>query len=197
MKKFPVLCLAVVLIISLFNIQAVKGQKVVSGDLSFLKDQKSINVVFDYAGLKIEKETESEFLVREASEKETKEAGSGEKFKQDWEKDKAEKFIPAFKKVLGEQLGIQVDDPNAKYTLIVYEINLTNKGWGNKFSGGNPAAMDISFKFVETANQSAALCVMNAEKVRYMATMGTLSQKIQGCLEYAARQIVRPIKKNL
>jgi hypothetical protein len=197
MKKFPVLCLAVVLIISLFNIQAVKGQKVVSGDLTFLKGQKSINVVFDYTGLKIEKETEAEFLAREASEKNTKEAGSGDKFKQDWEKDKTEKFTSAFKKVLGEELGIQVDDPNAKYTLIVYEINLTNKGWGNKFSGGNPASMDVSFKFVETANQSNALCVMSAEKVRYMATMGTLSQKIQGCLEYAARQIVRPVKKNL
>ncbi len=197
MKKFPVLCLAVVLIISLFNIQAVKGQKVVSGDLSFLKGQKSINVVFDYAGFKIEKETEAEFLAREASEKNTKEAGSGDKFKQDWEKDKIEKFIPAFNKVLGEELGIQVDDANAKYTLIVYEINLTNKGWGNKFSGGNPASMDVSFKFVETANQATELCVMSAEKVRYMATMGTVSQKIQGCLEYAARQIVRPIKKNL
>jgi hypothetical protein len=197
MKKIPVLCLAVAFFCCLFNVQTVRGQKVVAGDMAFLKGQKSINVIFDFTGLKIEKETEAEFLTREIAERNKKEAGSGDKFKEDWEKDKTDRLATAFIKVLGEETGIKVDDPNAKYTLIVYDIDLTNKGWGNKFSGGNPASMDVDFKFVETAYKDGIQCQLRSEKVRYMATMGTLSQKIQGCLEFAARQVAKTMKKSL
>ena len=197
MKRIPVLCLVAVFAISIFNIQSVKAQKIVSGDLSFLKGQKSINVVFDYSGMKIEKETEIQYVARDSEERNKKEPGSGEKFKTDWESDKADKFPGAFKKVLGEELGIPVDDANAKYTLVVYNIDLTNKGWGNKFSGGNPASMNVDFKFVETTYQESNYCQIHSENVKYMATFGTISQKIQGCLEYAARQIARPLKKGL
>jgi len=184
-------------LLCMFNTQTVKAQKVTSGDLTFLKGQKSINVVFNYSGLKIEKETDAEFVAREVAERNAKEPGTGDKFKTDWEKDKTERVVAAFKKVLGEEIGIRVDDPDAKYTLIVYNIDLTNKGWGNKISGGNPASMNVDFRFVETTYQAGTLCIIQSEKVRYMAFTGTLSQKIQGCLEYAAKQISRPIKKNL
>ncbi len=197
MKKVSIFSLAMLFILSFVSVKPVSGQKIVSGDLSFLKGQKSINVVFDYTGFKIEKETESEFVEREATAREGKEAGSGEKFKADWEKDKTERFNAALKKILGEALQINTDDSEAQYTLIVYNINLTNKGWGNKFSGGNPASMNVDMKFVETANQSNTLCEIKNENIRYMATTGTVAQKIQGCLELSARVLAKMMKKNL
>jgi len=196
MKKISILFCAM-MALSLFSFQSVNGQKILSGDLKFLKGQGSINVVFDFSGLKIEKEIESEFLAREADERNKKEAGSGDKMKENWEKDKTERFVAGFVKILKEDLGIPVEDANAKYTLVVYNINLTNKGWGNKFSGGNPASMEVDFKFVETGNQNSALCELREEHARYMATGGTISQKIQGCLEYAAHQLVKSMKKNM
>lgn len=196
MKKISVLYVVAALFICLFNTQAVSGQKVLSGDLKFLKGQESINVVFDFTGLKIEKETEADFLKREAAERNTKEAGSGDKFLQDWEKDKIERFSAGFKKILKESLQFEVEDANAKYTLVVYNINLTNKGWGNKISGGHPASMEVDFKFVETANNANTLCELREEQAKYMAMTGTLSQKIQGCLEYSARMLAKSINKN-
>lgn len=197
MKKISLICLAASLLLFMSNIQTVNGQKVVTGDLSFLKGQKSINVVFDYSGMKIEKQTEAEFVASEAQAKEAKEAGTGEKFKADWEKDKAERYLAAFNKILGAELQIKTDDPAATYTLIVYNIDLTNKGWGNKFSGGNPASMNVDFKFVETANQANTLCEIKGENIRYMATTGTVAQKIQGCLEYGGRVLAKMMKRYL
>lgn len=197
MKRTAVLYFVVAFFLCMANTHQVNGQKVLSGDLKFLKGQESINVVFDFAGLKIEKETEAEFLKREADAKNAKEAGSGDKFLLDWEKDKIERFSGAFKKVMNEALQKNVEDPNAKYTLVVYNINLVNKGWGNKISGGHPAQLEVDFKFVETANQSNTLCELREEQAKYLAMTGTISQKIQGCLEYAGRMMAKSMSKNL
>ena len=179
------------------NFQTTNAQKIISGDLNFLKKQTSINVVFDYTNFKIEKETEAEFLAREVADRNKKEAGSGDKFKENWTNDRDVKFVEAFKKVLGERVNINVNDPNAKYTLIVCNINLTNKGWGNKISGGRPATMTNDFKFVETANQNNVVCLLHEDRTQYMAFTGTLSQKVQGCLEYCTSFLAKNMKKNL
>jgi hypothetical protein len=179
------------------NTHTTNAQKIISGDLSFLKNQTSINVVFDFANFILEKETEAEFLAREVGDKNKKEAGSGDKFKESWIKDRDVKFVEAFKKTLGERVKITVNDPNAKYTLIVCNINLTNKGWGNKISGGHPASMINDFKFVETANQSNIVCLLHEGRTQYMAMTGTLSQKVQGCLEYSTAFLAKNMKKYL
>jgi hypothetical protein len=190
---------AVMLLFCLFSghIQTTKAQEIVSGDLKFLKDQTSINVVFDYTNFKIEKETEAEFLAREVADKNKKEAGSGDKFKESWTSDRDVKFVEAFKKVFGERVKINVNDPNAKYTLVVCNINLTSKGWGNKISGGHPASMVNEFKFVETANQNNVLCLLRESRTQYMAFTGTLSQKVQGCLEYSNAFLAKNMRKYL
>lgn len=198
MTKKSFIYSAVILLacIVLGSTQKVNAQKVVSGDLKFLKGQTSINIVFDYTNFKVEKETEDQLVARVIEEKNKKEAGTGDKFKEDWAKDK-EGFIEAFKNVIKVRVPSLQIDPNAKYTLIVYEINLINKGWGNKFSGGNPAQMIVDFNFVETANQGTSLCKLREGKAAYMANTGTLSQKIQGCLEYSAGQMSKTLNKNL
>jgi hypothetical protein len=190
---------AIMLMFGLFlgNIQTTKAQEIISGDLSFLKKQTSINVVFDFTNFKLEKETEAEFLAREVADKNKKEAGSGDKFKENWINDRDVKFVEAFKKVLGERVNITVNDPNAKYTLVVCNINLTNKGWGNKISGGHPASMINDFKFVETANQNNIVCLLHEGRTQYMAMTGTLSQKVQGCLEYSTAFLAKNMKKYL
>jgi hypothetical protein len=199
MKKNYFTLGAIMLVFGLFlgNTQTSKAQDIISGDLSFLKKQTSINVVFDFTNFKLEKETEAEFLAREVADKNKKEAGSGDKFKESWIKDRDVKFVEAFKKVLGERTKMTVNDPNAKYTLVVCNINLTNKGWGNKISGGHPASMTNEFKFVETANQSNVVCLLREDRTQYMAMTGTLSQKVQGCLEYSTTFLAKNMKKNL
>ena len=196
-KTFTLGAMMLMFCLFLGNSQTTKAQEIVSGDLSFLKGQTSINVVFDFTEFKLEKETEAEFLAREVAEKNQKEAGSGDKFKENWISDRDLKFVAGFKKVLGERVSIPVTDPNAKYTLVVCNINLTNKGWGKQITGGNPAEMIIDFKFVETANPSNVVCLLREGRTRYMATTGTLSQKVQGCLEYCTSYLAKNMKKNL
>ena len=197
--KFSLFGISIMLILSVFSFsnQSLHAQKILSGDLKFLKGQKSINVVFDYTNFKIEKDTEVEYLTKEVADMNKKDAGSGDKFREEWEKDKQARFIDAFNKDMKEKLDIPINDAKAKYTVIISNINLINKGWGNKFSGGNPATMQIDFKFVETDNQTVVACVAREERAQYMSFTGTLAQKIQGCLEYGGEQLGKLIRKKI
>ena len=186
------------LLVSFCGIRTANAQKILSGDLKFLSGVKSINVVFDFSNFKIEDETEQQYLDKEVAEKNKKEAGSGDKFLKEWEDYKKNKVIVGFVKSMKDGgLEIKTKDSTAKYTLIVHDINLTNKGFGNKFAGGTPARMEVDYDFVETANKANSPCKLRELKAQYMSMTGTLTQKIQGCLEYSGYQMGKTINKNL
>ena len=64
--------LLLLLSISICSTSKISAQVILSGDLNFLKGQKSINLVIDYSVFILEKETEAVFLKREIEEKKMK-----------------------------------------------------------------------------------------------------------------------------
>lgn len=148
MKKIILLIVASLSIISVTNAQKIK---VLSGDLSFLKDLAEINVVFEYPDdMKYGKMTLQEYVDKKVKEKEKKEEGSGEKWKSDFFADRErfnEKFIYSLGKY-SRSLFVAEDNSDFKYTMIV-KTTFMEPGFQFGFQS-KKSAIDLEINFIET-----------------------------------------------
>ncbi|HMJ48192.1 MAG TPA: hypothetical protein VK498_12745 [Ferruginibacter sp.] len=137
--------------------------KTVSGDLSPLKDETSINIEFLYDGMSVGKfDNEKEYLDKKTAEYNQKEPGRGDLWAKSWISDRASRFEPKFIELFVENSKMNVDK-NAKYTLI-FKTTSTEPGYNIYISRKN-ASIDAEVDIVETANRSkkiASLTVSNA-----------------------------------
>lgn len=141
--------------------------KVISGDYNFLKDQKFVKVIFKYDHMKLDKKNlnEAEFMARRMAEVE-KASGKdeAEKWRGDWEHNKAQtfqdKFLASWNKNTKIEASTKFD--KTKYTLIV-EPTWIYQGW---FGGiiNDPAQMNSRMTFVETENPDNILMVVEGIK---------------------------------
>ncbi|KMQ66879.1 hypothetical protein ACM46_05105 [Chryseobacterium angstadtii] len=137
--------------------------KIKSGDTKFLKGTETVNVVFDYANMKLLKEnyTEAEYIPRRIEELNKKTEGSGEIWKKQWERSKEElwnpKFITIFNKTLSkENINTKLkENAQSPYTLIV-KVKWVYPGWDAGIMK-QPAKVTTELTFVETASKKV-LC---------------------------------------
>lgn len=98
--------------------------KVTSGDLSYLKDSKTLLVKYEYNNMTVGKMTEEEYLNKKSTELNQKEAGRGDKWKTMWVEDRKKRFEPKFEelfnKVLSEKgVSASQNSTNAKYIITI------------------------------------------------------------------------------
>lgn len=131
--------------------------KIQTGDLKFLKGVEAVNVVFDYADMKLLKEnyTEAQYIPRRMEELNKKAEGSGEIWKKQWERSKEElwnpKFITVFNKTL-EKEGVNTklkENTKSPYTLKV-KVKWVYPGWDAGIMK-QAAKVTTQLVFVETA----------------------------------------------
>lgn len=165
MKKLVVL--AVLFMTSLSFAQKIE---VVKGDFGFLKDQKEINVVFDYSKLTLmkEKKTEAEYIEERAKELNEKNKGVGDVWKKKWNSSKELSWNPKFLELINvvlskdkKDVSFQEDLKSAKYTLIVEAVWIY-PGW-DVMMMKQPAKVTTNLKFVETNNMSNVLLEISSE----------------------------------
>ena len=136
------------------------GQKmqVLEGNCDFLKNEKVINIEYDYSEMSVGKfETEEGYVDKKVAEHNEKEAGKGDKWKASWEGSRQRvyhpKFEQLFNKVLAKRgLSAAQDATDAKYTLIVkttflepgFNIGIVKKA----------AATNLEYIFVETESKN-------------------------------------------
>ncbi len=71
--------------------------KVVSGDITVLKGQSELDVVFDYSGMGVGKfKSEEEYVIKKIKDYNKKEAGRGDKWAKAWVEDRNSRFEPKF-----------------------------------------------------------------------------------------------------
>jgi hypothetical protein len=147
-----------------------QDMKVVQGDFGFLKDQKEINVEFDYRKMTLMKENKSEAQYVEDRTKElnadTK--GVGDIWKKKWNPSKELIWNPKFLELVNivllkenKEVSFQEDLTTAKYTLIVETIWIY-PGWDAGIMK-QPAKVTTNLRFVETANKSNILLEISSE----------------------------------
>lgn len=163
MKKLLVLTV-------LFASTVTMAQEIVKGDLGFLKDQKEVNVEFDYSNLTMmkDKKTEAQYVAERLADLNEKGKGTGTAWKKKWEGAREAIWQPKFMELINIVLGkekkdvsFQEDLSSAKYTLIV-EVVWIFPGWDVSMMK-QPAKVTTNLKFVETANKSNVICEIFSE----------------------------------
>lgn len=141
------------IVVSLFVMSATYAQKikVESGDLKFLKDVAEISVVFEYPeDMKYGKTTLEEYVNDKVAQKEKKEEGSGEEWKEKFYADRErynDKFIFSFEKYT-KDLYVAEDDPDFEYTMVV-KTTFMEPGFNIGIRSKN-SAIDLDIDFVKT-----------------------------------------------
>lgn len=132
------------------------------GDLSILKDEKTINIEFTYDNMTVGDDgKEANYIKRKTQENNDKEKGSGEIWARKWEEDKRDRFGPKF--ILGfTNLSKMTVSKDAKYTLI-FNTKAMEPGYSVGVSKRN-AGIDGTVTIVETANPTKKLIVLSVER---------------------------------
>lgn len=143
---------------------------VVKGGFDFLKDQKEINVEFDYSNFTMmkDKKTEAQYVEERTAELNEKTKGNGNIWKKKWESAKELIWNPKFLELVNVVLSKEKKDVtfqeglNTPYTLIVKTVWLY-PGWDVAMMK-QPAKVTTNLKFVETANKSNVLLEITSEE---------------------------------
>lgn len=141
------------------------------GDFEFLKDQKALNITFDYSQMKLmeDNKTEADYVATRTKELNDKNKTVGDIWKKKWEGAKEGIWQPKFLELVNVVLAKKDKDlifqeglTTAKYTLIVNVVWIY-PGW-DVFMMKQPAKVSTKFQFVETANKSNVLLEITSEK---------------------------------
>ncbi|TDE55014.1 hypothetical protein [Flavobacterium sp. GT3P67] len=165
MKKLVV---AVLFVSSMMTAQDID---VVKGNFDFLKDQKEINVEFDYSKMTLmkEKKTEAQYIEDRTKELNEKTKGVGNIWMKKWNASKELIWSPKFLELMNvvfvkdkKEVSFQEELITAKYTLIVETVWIY-PGW-DAMVMKQPAKVSTLLKFVETSDKSNVLLEISSQE---------------------------------
>ncbi len=144
------------------NIATAQKVKLLEGDLSALKNEKTINTEFSYENMKVGKfNDEKEYIEKKKEEYNKKEAGKGDTWAVAWVDDREQRFEPQFNELF-EKTSQMTITPKAKYTLI-YKTTFTEPGFNIGVMRKN-ATIDGEAWIVETADKNKVIAKIGVTK---------------------------------
>jgi hypothetical protein len=176
------------------------GQKVelLSGDLSVLKSEKTIDFKFTYDSMMVGKGrksmTETEYVSKKTSEYNKKTPGKGDEWAKAWKDDRDARYQPAFTKMFEQYSSLQMA-ANAKYTLI-FKTTMTEPGF-NIMVHQEPAQIDGLAYIVETANNSHIIAKLSLTRANGRGFWGSdfdSGERLTEAYETAGRGLAYFIK---
>lgn len=130
--------------------------KLISGDVKVLSTAKEYNLQYDYSAVKVGGIDEADYLKQRVEEKNKKEAGTGDKFKESWLNDRPKRFEPKFEELFNKGISSGVkaskDNSKAQYTINI-RTDYVEPGYNVGISR-RPAFINITYNIVETSNPS-------------------------------------------
>jgi hypothetical protein len=190
------------LILAMLSISlGVSAQKIklIEGDLSPLKGQKSVNTEFVYDGMTVttKNRPEDEYLADKTAEYNKKEAGKGDKWAAAWKEDRKTRFEPQFRELFTKHSEMSsVSDEKATYTLI-FKTTSTETGYNIGISK-RPAYIDGELSVVETANKSkviAKISILNVVGSQFGGFDFETGARLQECYAKAGKELGAFIRK--
>ncbi|WP_224996024.1 hypothetical protein [Cesiribacter sp. SM1] len=177
--------------------------KLTSGNLDFLKDQKTINVIYDYENMGVGKyENEQDYVSEKVSDYNAKEPGKGDEWHKNWVADRKARFEPRFEELMNahlEKYDVQVGNyPDAEYTIVLKTV-FTEPGF-NVGVMRRPAFVNLQAVFVKTAALSDQLAVVTIDKAPGRDAMGfdfDSGYRIQESYAKAGKELAQYINKNV
>ena len=147
-----------------------QDMNVVKGNFDFIKNQKEINIEFDYSDFTMMKEnkTEKQYVEERTAELNEKYKGNGNIWQKKWYSAKELIWTPKFLELINVVLQKEKKDLNFQeglntpYTLIV-KTTWLYPGWDAGIMK-QPAKVSTNLKFVETANKSNVLLEITSQE---------------------------------
>jgi len=172
--------------------------KVTDGELSALKDVKSMNIEFTYENLRVGKfKNESDYISKKTEEYNKKESGKGDHWAKEWINDRKDKYEPKFIDLFekGSEMTLNTTKKDAKYTLI-YKTTSIEPGFNVGVMRKN-AETDAEAWVVETASQKvvAKLTVENAQGRTFWGADYETGGRIAECYADAGKALGNYIRK--
>jgi hypothetical protein len=151
----------------------VYGQKIklIEGDVSVLKGQKSVTTEFTYDNMSVGKyPQEADYVAQKKSDLNKKEPGQGDKWEQAWVSDRKERFEPQFRELFSKYAEISTVGENVPYTLIFKTVK-TEPGWNIGISR-SPAFIDAEAWIVDSGDHNKVLAKLTITKSPGRDAMG-------------------------
>lgn len=143
------------------------AQKLVteSGNLDFLKNEKSINIDYTFDGLTVGKDKpEAVYCEEKVKELNAKEKGKGDKWLEGWKSNKDQRYRPKFEELFDKMVeGKATIRKDAKYLLIV-NTTMIEPGYNIGISK-MPAYINVTFNWVDASDPTKVLCKQTLYKV--------------------------------
>lgn len=166
--------LLAILLLAIATVGYSQKLKIIEGDLSPLKGQKSIKTEFTYDNLTIGRKNkpEAEYVSEKKADHNKKEAGKGDEWEMKWKDNRPNLFEPKFRELFAKESGMTTADDNATYTLI---FKTTNMEPGYKMGLSTvPAYIDGEAWIVETANKDKVIAKITIANSPGAAAFGFL-----------------------
>lgn len=188
---------AVACVLALLSASNSYGQQVrlSEGSIPDLGKERHLNVEFSYDKMEIGSfNSEQDYMQRNISEFNRKEAGRGDKWAENWMNDKKEKHEPAFTASLSQN-GFVIDD-NAAYT-IIFHTTFIEPG----FHAGpvkRSAFLNGEAYIVSTADKTKILARLSRIEAKGKASLGSgydTGGRISKCYDSAAKALAKFLKK--
>lgn len=170
---------------------AVAGPKVTSGSLAGVLQYKNVKVVYDYDGMTVGKKyTEDEYVAKRVAEKNEKEAGAGDKWKDAWYNDRESMYHRKFEQLInkytakaGMVLGPDVENPDM---LMNVKITRIEPGFYIGISKA-PAFVDMTITLAtpDGSKEHAVMVVKNAPG----SDMPAVSLRVSEAFAKAAKDV--------
>ena len=178
---------------------AQRSTRVKDADFSFLKSEKTINVIFDYEGMTIGKnQTEVDYVEEKVAEKNEKKAGTGDEWRKSWEKGKLNIYEPMFRTGITKKLakvGLKVEEGDNAHLTIIVKTTRIEPGFNAGVASMN-AVIDLEYIFVETANHDNIIAQVIMSKVQGSDAYA-VSDRVKVAYLGAGRRLAGYIAKQL
>jgi hypothetical protein len=151
-------------LLSVAMVLSVSAQDFKKGSLDFLKGQNEVKLVFDFAGVTIDGDSEASYINERMADEKTPE--DAQKWKEEWEGSHRKLFENTLTKYCNDELKnlmVGKSYTDAAYTIIVKVIDIDPGNFAGPFS--NPSKMRASFKVVETGKENDILTLLELKKI--------------------------------
>jgi len=165
MKKILVLMLV------FWSLTGFAQKKKIEGNLSFLKNEKSVKTEFDYSNMAVGKfPKEEDYIKKRKAELNEKEIGRGDKFEKDWFDARKDRYEPQFRELFSKHAERSSIGDGAKYRMLV-KTTFTEPGW-NAGVMRVPATINIEVLFYELTKPEDIVAKIIMTKVPGQDVMG-------------------------
>jgi len=178
--------------------------KLVSGSVSVLKGQSTINLQYDYSKMAVGKfKNSDDYVASRTADMNKKKPGDGDRWAEAWKNDRASRFQPMFEKNLNQKtskfnVNLKENATSAKYTLII-RTTFTEPGF-NAVEVHRKAYIALQVDLVETANPSKVIASIDMKKEESINMMGfdyDTGGRIQSAYDRAGENLGSFLVKNV